>query len=111
MTQPKGAIEMNKIEALNALPVTDYSCTGEECEYVMTYNTEKVKNHLLDAGFTEEEINEASDGLGTDLDISHLAFNYTEANWWMVKGGFGFESDSESTEFTQAVGGNHFDPT
>ncbi len=86
---------MTKIDALNSLSITDYSCGGGELEYVLADNNEANRTVLLNAGFTEEQIKEASDDTDSDIDLSYLAFNYTKANWWKVDGGFGIEDTSK----------------
>lgn len=79
---------MNKIEALNALEIIDWSAGGGECEYVLAKNNEANFQVLLDAGFTENEIFEACDDGQTEIDLSYLAFNFGDADWWHPNSGF-----------------------
>lgn len=87
---------MNKIAALNELEVVDYSCSGGECEYVSAENNEENRNKLIGSGFTKEQIKEANDGNDLEIDLAVLAFNYTVANCWHVKGGFSYDTNFEA---------------
>lgn len=64
-----------KIKAINSLPFSDWSCSGE-CEYVLVDDTPENRKILMDAGFTEDELNvpEVSYDDGS-LDVAYLAFN------------------------------------
>ncbi|HWS31035.1 MAG TPA: hypothetical protein VN512_13095 [Clostridia bacterium] len=88
---------MTKIDALNALNVEDYSCCENECEYVFTETTTENIKVLLDAGFTAEQIDEAMEDDKTSIDLSLLAFQYADANWWSQKEGFSVADESEAT--------------
>lgn len=79
---------MNKVEALNALEVIESSFGLGELEYVLAANTPENKEIMLSAGFTAEEIAHANDGDESDIDLSTLAFNYSDANCWSKEHGF-----------------------
>ena len=86
-----------RIEILNSISVSDWSCSGNECKYVIgNASIQEIKN-LLDIGFTPEQIETAIEACcGNDfieLDISLLAFNHTHANSWGNKSGFTISSD------------------
>lgn len=86
---------MTKLEALNALPVSDWSCSCGELEYVVTKNTEEARGLLLGSGFSASEIEEACENEPNDIDLSVLAFNYTDADYWTKQSGFmSFDADS-----------------
>jgi len=84
------------IDALNSLEVVDWSSSCGELEYVVAANTEENRKVLLDAGFTAEQIDEATDGGETDIDLTLLAMYYTDAVWWSPKDGFRIEEGEES---------------
>ncbi|WP_206922975.1 hypothetical protein [Alicyclobacillus suci] len=71
-----------KIEAINNLSFSDWSCSGGECEYVLVDDTPEHRKILVDAGFTEDELNvpEVSYDDGT-LNVAHLAFK-SGAEWF-----------------------------
>lgn len=89
---------MQKIEALNALEVVDWSCSCGELEYVLSLNNEQNHKLLLDAGFTEQEILESCDDSKSEIDLSFLAFNFTEANYWTKEGKFCCKFESSMQE-------------
>ncbi|WP_436663573.1 hypothetical protein ACOALA_13615 [Alicyclobacillus acidoterrestris] len=74
-----------KIEAINNLSFSDWSCSGGECEYVLVDDTPENRKILMDAGFTEDELNvpEVSYDDGS-LDVAYLAFN-SGAEWFNAK--------------------------
>lgn len=77
-----------KIIVLNSLEVIDWSSAFGELEYVLTKNVDETRSKLLEAGFTLEQILEACDDDLEEIDLSHLAFNYTEAKCWSLRNGF-----------------------
>lgn len=79
---------MTKLQALNALEVEDFSCCGEELEYVIVENNAANIKTLLDAGFTREQVGEAIGCDKTFIDLSYLAFEYAGAIWWNQIDGF-----------------------
>lgn len=85
---------MTKIAVLNNIEIIDWSCAFGECEYVLAENSEENRSKLLTAGFTEEQLQEASDDDGEEIDMAYLAFNFTSAKWWSAKLGFGVEEYS-----------------
>lgn len=84
------------IDVLNSLEVIDWSSSCGELEYVVAANTEENRKVLLDAGFTAEQIDEATDGGETDIDLTMLAMYYADAVWWSKKDGFSLEKGEES---------------
>jgi len=86
---------MNKqmVDALNSLIVDDWSASCGELEYVLAENSEENRKILLEAGFTEEQLNKATDGGRTDIDLTLLARYYTDAVWWDENEGFKTEGD------------------
>lgn len=64
------------IDALNSLEVTEWCGSGGELEYVMAENNEGNRKILLEAGFTKEQLSEATDGLDEEIDLVTLAVNY-----------------------------------
>lgn len=89
-------MKQTMIDALNSLEVIDWSSSCGELEYVIAANTGENVKVLLDAGFTEEQINEATDGGETDIDLTVLAMYYTDAVWWSPEDGFSLEKGEES---------------
>ena len=79
---------MTKIEALNMLPVIDWSASCGELEYVVTKNTEEARNKLLSAGFNVSEIEEACGDDPDRIDLAFLAFQYADADYWTKQSGF-----------------------
>ncbi|SHJ13335.1 hypothetical protein [Lutispora thermophila] len=75
-----------KIEILNSLKVFDYrySCSG--CDYVLVEDNEKNRNEIKKIGLTDEIIDGYVDR--DYIDISLIAWNYTNANWWKKDTGF-----------------------
>lgn len=91
--------DAQKIAAINSLEVVDYSCSGDECEYVFVDDTPEARKALLDAGFTEDQIAEAAgddDFLVDGIDVAVLAFGYAGATYF-VEGRLGF-MDHEPTD-------------
>jgi hypothetical protein len=84
------------IDALNSLEVIDWSSSCGKLEYVVAANTEENRKVLLDAGFTAEQIDEATDGGETDIDLTMLAMYYADAVWWSPKDGFRLEKGEET---------------
>lgn len=82
---------MNKIDAINALEVVDWSAAFGELEYVLAANNEENRRILLDGGFTEEEIQESCNEPDIEFDLSYLAFNYAGAKSWNKDSGFSKE--------------------
>lgn len=77
------------IDALNSLDVTDWSASCGELEYVLAAGTAENIQTLLNAGFTQEMIDEAQDGLpGNDIDLTLLAVNYANIYCWHKDRGF-----------------------
>jgi hypothetical protein len=77
------------IEALNSLVITDWSASCGELEYVQAANTEENRKKLFDAGFTQEMIDEATDGMpDNDIDLTCLAVNHAGVYCWHKSKGF-----------------------
>jgi hypothetical protein len=95
-----GPRRKEEIDALVSALVTDLWCNVAqvgtakvkaelgELEYVLAKNTPENKEVLLSGGFSEEEIAHANDGGEMDIDLSTLAFNYSDANCWSINDGF-----------------------
>lgn len=86
----KGKPENVKLNLLNKFELYDWSCCGNECEYVVAKVEPEDIQLLYAAGFTKEQVQEAF-GDYTDegiLDLSILGFQYADANWWSSKTGF-----------------------
>ena len=47
------------LKVLNSMEILDWSCAGEECEYVLVEDNEENRNMLLKAGLTKEDIEDA----------------------------------------------------
>lgn len=77
------------VDALNSLEVIDYSASGGELEYVTAENSDENRNILLQAGFTERDLDEATchDELD-DIDLTHLAVNRAHIYCWTKDDGF-----------------------
>lgn len=87
-----------KIEALNKLEVIETSFSCGELEYVLAEKSEGNVKLLLDAGFTKEEIEEATGNDELDIDLSTLALNFTEATNWSKAKGFFYWSEEAAHE-------------
>lgn len=74
-----------KLEAINSLEFVDWSCSGSECEYVLVELNAESMRVLRESGFTEEEIDKASEDEYTD--VSMLAFS-NGAKWFNSDYGF-----------------------
>lgn len=74
------------LKVLNSMEILDWSCTGEECEYVLVENNEENRNMLLKAGLTKEDI----DGYVNEetIDISMIAWAKAGAGYWSYMTGF-----------------------
>ena len=92
------AEQMKKLQALNALKVDDFSCSGIECKYVLTETTAENIKVLLDAGFTAKQIDEAIEEDKTTIDLSLLAFQYADASWWSALNGFAYEAGEDGPD-------------
>lgn len=76
-------------DALNSLEVVEWSSSCGELEYVLAAGTEENIKMLLEAGFTQEMIDEAQDGLpDNDIDLTYLAVNYAGIYCWHKDRGF-----------------------
>lgn len=80
------SVDESKLEVLNKIEVVDYSCCGEECEYVIADITDENEKILQDGGFTEAEITKCC--VEDYMDLSYLAFNHTSACCWLLQDGF-----------------------
>jgi hypothetical protein len=77
------------IEALNSLEVVDWSASCGELEYVLAESTEENVKTLLEAGFTQEMIDESRDHQeDNDIDLTYLAANYANIYCWHKDRGF-----------------------
>jgi len=77
-----------KIKALNSLEVTEWSASSGELEYVVVENSRENRKILLEAGFTKEQLSEATDGLDEEIDLVTLAVNYANIYCWIKGRGF-----------------------
>lgn len=77
------------IEALNSIEVIDWSASCGELEYVSGYATEEDIQRLLDAGFKQEMIDAARDGMPeNEIELLTLAVNYAGIFCWHKDRGF-----------------------
>ncbi len=84
-----------KIDAINSLVVEDDSCSGGECEYVLVLDTPENRKVLLDAGFTEDDLDNQAvkpDPEDDTLEVSYLAFTSGADFYCPGEGGFVQES-------------------
>ncbi|GKU79601.1 hypothetical protein [Paenibacillus sp. L3-i20] len=70
------------------MKIVDWSCLGEECEYVLTENSEDNHGELIAAGFSEEQIQEAECCDMEEIDLATIAFNHAGAKWFHSQVGF-----------------------
>lgn len=70
---------MRNLDILNSLALEDHSAACGELEYVLIKNTPENREALQKIGASEKEINEATDDISETIDISCIAFDYTEA--------------------------------
>jgi len=74
-----------KINLLNSMEHIDYSCCGDECEYVLVRDNERNRHILSKIGLTNEEI-ERDCALGDGImDISMVAWERADADWYNGK--------------------------
>lgn len=78
---------MGDLEKLNQIPVIDFSCSGEELEYVLIENTEENIAMLKEMGMTEKDEGYMIDDEET-IDISYFAFYKLGATYWSSVSGF-----------------------
>lgn len=76
------------IEALNSLEVVDWSASCGELEYVIADKTDENVRTLLEAGFSKEMIDEASDSFDEEIDLIYLAVNFANIYCWHKDRGF-----------------------
>ena len=78
-----------KLLILNMMEVVDFSCSGGECEYVTVDDNQENRRLLHAMNLTDEVI----DGYVMDdtIDISMIAWEYTDVNYWSKKMGFHYE--------------------
>lgn len=80
---------MNKLEGLNKFAVEDWSCCGEELEYVLSELSQDDFRLLYDAGFTEAQIREHLDDESSNMiDLAGLATCVCNNFWWSKSTGF-----------------------
>lgn len=80
-------INSEKLKELNELEVIDWSCGGDECEYVLIENTKENIAMLKELGMTKEDEGYMIDDEET-IDISYFAFNKLSATYWNSVSGF-----------------------
>jgi hypothetical protein len=85
-----GASLLKKLEAINSLPLVEYSINSGEVEYVYVENSETNRKILLSAGFTEVELDDKQICNDDTVDIAYLAFN-SGATWFDQLNGFSTE--------------------
>lgn len=89
------------IDALNSLEFVDWSASCGELEYVLAESTEENIKTLLEAGFTQEMIDESRDHQeDNDIDLTYLAVNY--ANIYCRHKDRGFIEEDELNDKEQA---------
>lgn len=74
-----------KLDLINSLEVLDYSCTGAECEYVLIENSDENRKALVEAGISEELLDEAT--VDEEIDVAMIAFS-DGADWYDARVGF-----------------------
>lgn len=74
------------LKVLNSMEIFDWSCAGEECEYVLVEDNKENRNMLLKAGLTKEDIDEYVNE--ETIDISMIAWEKTDAGYWSYMSGF-----------------------
>lgn len=74
------------LEILNTMYVEEFSCMGEEVEYVFTKNGAEKEKALRKMGMTDEDL----ESMLNDeyLDLSYFAFQKLGADWWSKQNGF-----------------------
>lgn len=83
------AVDQKKLEAINSLEFVDWSFIGDECEFVLVKDTLENRHALLEAGFTEMELNDPDVSMDSnELDVAYLAFGYAGATWFNQLTGF-----------------------
>ena len=83
---------LKKLEAINSLPLVDYSINLGEVEYVYVENSMTNRKILLSAGFTEAELNDKQVDNDTVLNMGYLAFN-SGATWFDQLNGFSIDDN------------------
>ena len=73
-----------KIRLINTLPVFDFDCDGETCNYVLIPVVKITRKTLNKLGCDDEYIDANTEG-GL-IDISSIGFKF--ANWWDSEEGF-----------------------
>lgn len=72
------------LKVLNSLEIEEWSIDYGECEYVLVEDNDENRNILMEVGLTEEAIDKyAYEGY---IDISMIAWEHTNANWWSSEG-------------------------
>lgn len=74
-----------KIKLLNSMEHIDYSCCGCECEYVLVEDNERNRHILRRIGLTDEEIERDCVLMGGTMDISMVAWERADADWYNGK--------------------------
>lgn len=77
-----------KIDLINTLhhKVIDWSCSGNECEYVVVPLDNETREVLYKLGYNEEWIKENNFAEENEFDLVQVGFEF--ADWWSSKNGF-----------------------
>lgn len=87
------------VKALNSLKIVDFSASGGELEYVLAENSKENKKVLMEAGFAENDIQQAMDHQDdNNIDLTYLAVNIANIYCWIKGKGFVEESDYNKWE-------------
>ena len=78
-----------KIDLLNTLPVVDFDCDGECCNYVMVKVSDKAREVLNALGCDDEYIDTNTED--NEIDITHIGWGF--ADWWESDRGFCLKED------------------
>jgi len=71
------------------MEVVDFSCSGGECEYVAVDDNQENRKLLYTINLTDKDIDMYA--VDDSIDISMIAWEYTDANYWSKKRGFHYE--------------------
>jgi len=81
--------EETKLLLLNIMEVVDFSCSGGECEYVTADDNQENRKLLHAINLTDKDIDMYT--VDDTIDISMIAWEHTDANYWSKKRGFHYE--------------------
>ncbi len=79
---------MLNLNKLNSIPVTEYSCMGDELEYVFVENTDENRRTLRKLGMTADDYGQMVSNDGQTMEISYFALDRLGAAGWEKDYGF-----------------------